>query len=413
MSMNPLVAGPADEPVSAWSGVWIAEDIEQIGQGIRSGSWIDGTLGMVGAGLDGLALVSDPIGTLLQYGVAWLIEHVRPLSQALDWLAGDPGAIAAQAQTWRNVAASLQAESDTLAQAVRDDLTEWSGPASQAYRGWADARVRSLQSLSSAADTTAAIVEGAGALVGTVRVMVRDAVATVVSRLAVYAAELVGTAGLATPLVVEQVSTLCASWAARIARWLRALLDSLRRLGDAMRLLASRIADLERLLGKHTVSTPERLETDLRQTGTELRRPRNALDFEVSWAEQAYDDIRATDDVGMVSRTAAQFGFSEEDVRNIKNHVFYDAHLLDLYPAEGATMKRFDSNPRIAEAWLRLRDGNVHPADIDWLSHERFEAKLMAETGDPSYLRAHTATNRAGYKWDSEQAARDGVGYSR
>ena len=191
------------------------------------------------------------------------------------------------------MAASLRAESDELSLAVRRDLTEWSGAASQAYRRWADARVRSLQALGSASDTTASIVEGAGALVGTVRIMVRDAVATVVSRLAVYAAELVGTVGLATPFVVEQVSTLCASWAARIARWLRALIDSLRRLSDAVRLLASRISDLGRLLGKHKSSTPANVEMNIRQTGGELRRPRNALDFEISWAEQAYDRIRA------------------------------------------------------------------------------------------------------------------------
>jgi hypothetical protein len=230
MSTNPLVAGRVDEPASAWSGVWIAEDIEQIGQGVRSGSWVDASLGVAGAGLDGLALVSDPLGTLPQYGVAWLIEHVRPLSEALDWLAGDPGAIAAQAQTWRNVGGSLLVDSDALARAVQRDLTEWSGAASQAYRRWVDARCRSLQALGSAADTVAAIVEDAGALVGTVRMMVRDALATVVSRLMVYAGEVVGTVGLATPLVVEQVASLCASWAARIARWLHDLLASLRRL---------------------------------------------------------------------------------------------------------------------------------------------------------------------------------------
>ena len=41
-----------------------------------------------------------------------------------------------------------------------------------------------------------------------------------VSRLIVYAGELIATVGLATPLVVEQVATLCAAWGARIARWL-------------------------------------------------------------------------------------------------------------------------------------------------------------------------------------------------
>lgn len=52
MTVNPLVAGRLDQPTDAWSGVWIAEDIELIGQGVRNGSWIDGSLGVVGAGLD-------------------------------------------------------------------------------------------------------------------------------------------------------------------------------------------------------------------------------------------------------------------------------------------------------------------------------------------------------------------------
>ena len=241
-----------DEPVSVWSGVWIAEDIELIGQGVRSGSWVDGSLGVVGAGLDGLALVSDPIGALLQYGISWLIEHVKPLAQALDWLAGDPGAIAGHAQTWRNVAQSLLVESDELARAVRFEVSEWSGAAAQAYRRWTDDRIRSLQALRSAADTMAAIVEGAGALVGTVRAMVRDGVATLVSRLLVYAAELVGTLGLATPLVVEQVSALCAAWGARIAGWLRALITSLARLMHKSQRLGDLVEALTRRVGTKT-----------------------------------------------------------------------------------------------------------------------------------------------------------------
>jgi uncharacterized protein YukE len=249
VTVNPLVADRVDEPVSAWSGVWIAEDIELIGQGVRSGSWVDGSLGVVGAGLDGLALVSDPIGALLQCGVSWLIEHVRPLSRALDWLAGDPAAIRAQAQTWRNVAESLRVESAALARAVPADVAEWAGAAAVAYHRWAHARDRSLQALGSAADTMAAMVQGAGALIGTVRVMVRDAVATVVSRLVVYAAEVVGSLGLATPVVAEQASALCAAWAARIAGWLRTLINSLRKLMSECARLAELINMLKARLG--------------------------------------------------------------------------------------------------------------------------------------------------------------------
>ncbi|MGW4942472.1 WXG100 family type VII secretion target [Actinoplanes sp. NPDC004185] len=245
MTDNPLIAAPVDEAKSPWAGVWIAEDIELITQGVQNGSWIDGTLGTIGAGLDGLALISDPAGALLQYGIAWLIEHVKPLSEALDWLAGDPAQIAAYATTWRNVAASLTDSADGVSYAFRADVGEWSGAAATAYREWAGRREQTLRALARASETTALITEAAGALIGTVRLLVRDAVATVVSRLIVYAGELIATAGLATPLVVEQVTTLCAAWGARIARWLRALIASLRKLAEATTRLGRNIEDLK------------------------------------------------------------------------------------------------------------------------------------------------------------------------
>lgn len=246
MSGNPLVAAPADT-TGPWTGVWIAEDIELIGRGIRDGSWIDGSLGVVGAGLDALALVSDPVGSLLQYGIAWLIEHVRPLTEALDWLAGDPAQIAAHAQTWRNVAGTLRTEAATLARAARLDLAEWSGAAATAYRSWAAEQQGALVGLGRAADTMAALTEGAGCLIAAVRLMVRDTIALCVSRLIVYAAEEALSFGLATPLVVEQVVTTVAAFAAKIARWLRGLLASLRRLIPEAR----RLTELIDLLKRH------------------------------------------------------------------------------------------------------------------------------------------------------------------
>jgi hypothetical protein len=246
---HPLVAQPAADSPSPWAGVWIAEDIDQIVAGVRDRSWVEGTLGVAGGGLDALALVSDPVGALLQYGIAWLIEHVKPLSEALDWLAGDPGAIAAHAQTWRNVAASLAGEAEELGRAVRWDTAEWTGAAGDAYRTWAGRREQSLSALAQAASGMALMTEGAGLLIGTVRLMVRDAVATVVSRLVVYAGELIASFGTVTALVVEQVTTLCASWAAKIARWLKDLIASLRKLLTESDRLSRMIEKLKALLG--------------------------------------------------------------------------------------------------------------------------------------------------------------------
>ncbi|MFE9914084.1 WXG100 family type VII secretion target [Micromonospora sp. NPDC005553] len=248
MTSNPLVAAAADTPPSAWAGVWICEDIELIAQGVRTGSWIDGSLGVVSAGLDALALVSDPVGALLQYGIAWLIEHVKPLSEALDWLAGDPAQITAHAQTWRNIAGSLRDDAAELARAVRTDVAGWGGSAGPAYRAWTAEQQQAITGLAQGADTMAAITEGAAGLVAAVRLLVRDAIAACVSRIIVYAGELLITGGLAAPLVVEQVTTLVASWGARIARLLRGLLASLRRLIPEMRRLGDLIEKLKQAL---------------------------------------------------------------------------------------------------------------------------------------------------------------------
>ncbi|WP_433375575.1 WXG100 family type VII secretion target [Actinoplanes sp. CA-142083] len=249
-SPNALLAPTVEGPVSSWAGLALAEDVDQVLSGVRGGSWVDASIGGVSAGLDALAFVADPVGALLQYGVAWLIEHVKPLSEALDWLAGDPAAIAAQSRSWHNIAEALRLETDELIRSIHWDTSEWLGEAGNAYRDWSTNQHHAVTALSSAADTMSTAVEVAGELIAGVRIMVRDAIATVVARLISYAIEELATLGLATPLVVTQVTTLCATWSARIARWLRALVSSLHRLG----ILADQLTDaseaVTRLFGR-------------------------------------------------------------------------------------------------------------------------------------------------------------------
>ncbi len=256
MTINPIVAPVGSRPGDPWAGIglaWLAEDVEAIHQGVTSGSWIDWTLGGVGAGLDTLAAVSDPLGTLMQYGLSWLMEHIRPLSEALDWLAGDPAQIAAHSQTWRNVAASLRSDVATFGHGAGTGVSGWQGTAATAYETWASHQQTALGGLASAADSMASISDGAAYLIAGVRIMVRDAIATVVSRAIDYAGEEFFSFGLATPWVIEQVSTLVASWSARIGRWMTALGDSVGRLTSMMSRLGEIIEALKKLLrDEHT-----------------------------------------------------------------------------------------------------------------------------------------------------------------
>jgi hypothetical protein len=183
------------------------------------------------------------------------------LTEALDWLAGDPAQIVAYAMTWRNVAGSLRDEAKSLGRSSRWDVTGWVGTAADAYRIWSRRQQQALEGLAGAAETMAVLTEGAGTLIGAVRMLIRDAVATAVSRLVVYAAEVIASFGAATPLVVEQVTTLVAAWSAKIARWLRALLASLRQLIPVVRRLGALIEELKKILGRlrgsHGPGTPE------------------------------------------------------------------------------------------------------------------------------------------------------------
>ncbi|MGV9211028.1 hypothetical protein ACTFTM_04100 [Micromonospora sp. RB23] len=230
---NPLIAARQDTTTS-YSGLGLVESLVDLRNGIESGSWVDLTIGGFGTSMEVLATCVDPIGSIVSWGVAWLIEHVKPLSDALDWLAGDPDQITAYAQTWHNVSRQVGDQATALSEAVRTEIATWTGPASEAYRRYSDQHLRHLAGLADATDLIGTVVEGAGLLVALVRELVRDLIADFVSvlavRLWVWLAEAGLTLGAATPLVAAQVSSLVAKWAAKVSGLLTALARSVSRL---------------------------------------------------------------------------------------------------------------------------------------------------------------------------------------
>ncbi|MEV6490676.1 hypothetical protein AB0M20_18895 [Actinoplanes sp. NPDC051633] len=415
MSTNPLV-GEAQSSTTWYTGLGLVEDAAQISGGIHDNSWVDATLGGVGGALDVLGMALDPLGSLVAWGVGWLMEHVKPLKEALDWLAGNPDEIAAHAATWRNVSAAVSRSQVQFASDIRLQTAEWLGASGDAYRNHSAQHLDAMGGIATAANAISYAVEGAGLLVGLVRGIVRDLisqfVATLAARLPQWLAEAGLTLGIATPVVIGQVASLAAKWVNRIQEFVRALLNSLRRLNGKIDDLTRVIDDIKDALRKLSRADAPGSEAGVRQTGGELRRPRGDIDFEEQWADDAYEAFRASDEeVPAIAATAQAHGFTPDDIAKIKNHVFREEHNLDLYGDN--IVGRFDANPRMAEAWQRLAEGNPHPADIDLLKHERFEAEYMARTGSRSYGRSHTATNDAGFTWDPEAAARDGFGYQR
>jgi hypothetical protein len=252
-SPSPLVAGRVDT-TGAWAGIGLADDIELLIGSFESNSWIDGAIGGLAGSLDALATVVDPLGQVVSWGVAWLIEHVKPLSDALDWLAGDPDQISAYARTWTNVATAMRDAAADLDAAVRADLVAWRLSAAEAYRRHAASDAAALRTLGLGATAMSTIAEGTGLVVALVREVVRDLIADFVSVLAVRLWEWLaiagGTLGLGTPWVAAQVSSLAAKWAAKISRVLTALISSLRRLAPMLGRLNGILDELQRLVAQ-------------------------------------------------------------------------------------------------------------------------------------------------------------------
>ncbi len=96
-----------------------------------------------------------------------------------------------------------------------------------------------------------------------------------------------------------------------------------------------------------------------------------------------------------VTEIAKNTGIKSTNIRKVKDHLFYDSHLLDRFVDQGepAVMSRFDSDLGIAKAWERLRSGNFSDADVQLLRHEAAEANRMRSWG-PGCSKAHDAAER-------------------
>ncbi|GLY70464.1 WXG100 family type VII secretion target [Amycolatopsis taiwanensis] len=132
----------------------IPDDAAGVYDGVQSGSWIEGGISAIGAGMDLLTMAMNPIGTLISYGLNWLIEHVKPLKDALDHLAGDADQIAAYSQTWKNVAQAVQGAGKDLAATVEKDTANWTGPAADTYRANLKNKINHINAASTCAETT-------------------------------------------------------------------------------------------------------------------------------------------------------------------------------------------------------------------------------------------------------------------
>jgi len=416
LAANPLVAARQDS--TRWyTGLGLVESVASTVDGIESGSWIDASIGGVAASMDALATVLDPLGALASWGVAWLMEHVKPLSDALDWLAGDPDQIAAYAQTWRNVAVHCREAAADLEASVTGQVGGWSGAAAQAYRAHASVHLDALTVIARAAGGIGALVEGAGLLVALVRELVRDLIADFVSVLAVrlpmWLAETGFTLGAATPLVVSQVGSLVAKWAARIGRLVTALIESLRRLTPLLGRLGGLVDELSEVLHRLARRDPTAAPPP---SGADPQPPAPAgprdqrIPTGAGWVEDADSPYaaevyrHAAGNTDAPARIESNTGIQSEVIERVRQHLFRTEHEVQLGPGQTAR-GHFTPLDEIADLWTAADNGTLDAGGLSrfrrLMAHEYVESRLM-EAGLP-YRSADPGAYRDGYYWPTAE----------
>lgn len=206
-----------------------------------------------GAGLDTLGAVLHPFDALMQAGLGWLLEHVAFLREPLDALAGDPDAVLAQARHWDRVAGELRAAASGYRGA---EVPGWDGAAAAGYRRATEDLAQALGAGAEQADLLSRLILATGAAVGTVRALIRDAVADFVAAVVQYllAAGTLAflTAGGSLGGLVVAVVVRALEVAQHIARRVQQLLDALvaaggaaGRIGAAIRRTGEQIREAE------------------------------------------------------------------------------------------------------------------------------------------------------------------------
>lgn len=222
---EPSLVAPVESSREAWTGSGLADSIEGLVDAIKSEGWVDDALAGAALGVEVAATVLDPISALLANGLGWAMEYFDPLREMLDELTGKPDLVRAHAATWNNMATELHAMSEELSAFLTDDMPDWQGEASDAYRAMMVNNVDAIGGLAAISAAMAAATEGAGGLVEMTREIVRDLIADLVARVIVWAVEAIFVVTI--PLIAAQIVAAVVKWVGRILVYTTALVTSL------------------------------------------------------------------------------------------------------------------------------------------------------------------------------------------
>ncbi|MGW5747051.1 hypothetical protein [Amycolatopsis sp. NPDC003861] len=259
---NPLVADAKKDPDGpgaftagngdyGWAGgIGIAESSMDAFNGIKDGDWVSGGLGVLSLAGEIAGAAIDPFGYLMSSVASFLMEHVQPLKDMLDSVAGNPPVIQSYADTWGNVSKALGERKTDFDNAVKNGTTGWTGAGADAYRAFAAEHSDALSGAATVAGAISTVTMIMGQVVSFVRETVRQLIADLVGKLIAWVMEEVFSLGFGTPVVVAQASAAIAKWGKKIGELLKKLTDTIRKVSPLLSKLVDLFEKIAKVFGK-------------------------------------------------------------------------------------------------------------------------------------------------------------------
>ncbi|MFX4271572.1 hypothetical protein ACQBAR_13310 [Propionibacteriaceae bacterium Y1685] len=220
-------------------------------------AWSDGNFSFddvasgVDIGMEALSAFMDPAGALVGAVLGplldWVANNVSFIKEPLDLLAGDAAEVKAYSKQWLEFSRTFAEQGNAHVEAVRGDMTSWSGPAQEKYMAASKELNEQFIQSSKGAKSFSSVVQIVGVVVGEVRSFVWGIVKEVVIGLVT---EAVIAAAAAIPSFGASLAAYTAWASAKVAMVMGKISKMLSKLCMKLSKLTRKIAPLSEAFAK-------------------------------------------------------------------------------------------------------------------------------------------------------------------
>lgn len=218
----------------------IMNDVTSLEKDIASGNWVQAGLAGLNVVNDATKVLSDPMGAILQYGLGFLMQAVKPLQQAVGWLVGNPSQVSAYGGAWQGVSQSVGQAGGMFASSVTTNTASWTGQAAATYTSYAANQSSALTALTSATRTIGSMTQSVGTVVGNAQNLIKQLVSRAMSQIVQTA--LGASFTITIPVIVAKVVN-------EVVGWMKKIADVINQLTGTLRQLQPLVGSLTQLIG--------------------------------------------------------------------------------------------------------------------------------------------------------------------